>query len=442
MNMSHHMRSLGVGSSDAVLEIQDWRAAALDWCSAKPTPISLAEVRQWDTEVASPAYKHSSGMFFSVAGFTHSKDQESCWTSTVMIDQPEVGLLGLAVSQSSNGMAALVQAKAEPGTIGGVQISPTVQATRSNQVRAHGGRSVPLLDLFRSPRRVILNSKQSEHGSVFWQKNNGVVIIEVPRFEPPHGFRWVEIADLIKLISVDHLVHSDLRTIISLGPFWLRPAATNLATEIDEIQRWLGGYRFRNTLSVRRVPLNDLEGWSRNDYALRRLDGTGHEIVGVRVHARGREVDCWDQLMVKPCSAGLVALAVREREGNLQALVRVSVETGTPQFAEIGPTVQIAGGGQPTDQTQKDLALQLSAGPGHTAQQHVYYDGLQSDEGGRFFQSEVRYIVVYCDVDPPSEQYRWCDVRTLATIARFGNQLNMQARDAMACLLSGLNRFN
>ena len=195
------LRVAWTASSNSFYELQNWREEARDWTSATPTLIPLSNVRQWKTTSRSDAYEHVSGKFFSIVGINHNVDCERNWTSSAMIDQPEVGLLGLAVTKTRTGFAALVQAKAEPGTIGGCQISPTVQATESNQIQAHGGKPVQFLDLFRAPKVVLSDTIQSEHGGIFWRKRNRSLIIEVPFFDPPLGFRWVEVVDLIKLIS-------------------------------------------------------------------------------------------------------------------------------------------------------------------------------------------------------------------------------------------------
>ncbi|MCP4984945.1 MAG: hypothetical protein GY928_02415 [Colwellia sp.] len=435
MSSQAHDHFAQISRPDAFFNLHSWRLAAKKWASATATRVPLSEVRQWETSELSPAYSHSSGMFFSVVGVTHGFNGNERSTASAMIDQPEVGLLGLAVARTSLGLLALVQAKSEPGTIHNCQISPTVQATRSNQIQAHGGKPVLFLELFRVPRVVLLDTVQSEHGSVFWQKRNQSIIVEVPYFEPPLGFRWVEINDLIRQLSVGNLIHSDLRTILALSPFWQSPNTPSLGAEAERIQEWLGLHRSRIAFSATRVPLSDLLGWRRQQFKLHRMDGSGHEIIGVRVAAVGREVDFWDQLMVKPKADGLVVLAVREREGALQALFRTCVEPGIQDFVEIGPTVQVSGGDRPLDNLQNQLVRVLAPATGKIGRGQILYDNFQSDEGGRFFQSAVRYVIVNCDISPPCEEYRWCDVKTLISIARSGKLLNIQARDALACLL-------
>ena len=43
----------------------------------------------------------------------------------------------------------LMQAKVEPGNVNKYQISPTIQATKSNFTRAHGGKTPLFFDYFK-----------------------------------------------------------------------------------------------------------------------------------------------------------------------------------------------------------------------------------------------------------------------------------------------------
>lgn len=438
MNREHFLLPIGEVDEAARQEFRHWRAAASNWTSATSTRIPLSEVKKWKTAQCRSSYNHASGMFFSVIGIEHRNGLNGSVETTAMINQPEVGLLGLAIARTRLGMAALIQAKAEPGTIGRCQLSPTVQATRSNQLRAHGGKAVPLLELFDAPDRVILDTMQSEHGGIFWKKRNRSMIIQVTHFRAPPGYRWIKLVDLLAVVAEDNLVHSDLRTILSLGPFWRWCSEPHLSVEAQNIIDWLEGHQARAEFSVKRVPLHNLAGWRRQHFELARDDGYGHEIVGVRVSASGREVDHWDQLMVKPRNSGLVALAVRRKNGALQALVRACNEPGARKFVEIGPTVQIGGGELPNSATQRDLARKLLPIANGRRQTSTLYDGWLSDEGGRFFHSESRYVVIDKDLEPPNESYRWFDVPVLANAARADLLLNIQARDSLVCLMSSL----
>ena len=48
----------------------------------------------------------------------------------------------------------LLQAKVEPGNINKIQISPTVQATKSNYLRIHGGKTIAFLKFFKKKIKI------------------------------------------------------------------------------------------------------------------------------------------------------------------------------------------------------------------------------------------------------------------------------------------------
>ena len=438
------------GPADPVLldEVRQWRRDLAPRQFTRTARLPLDEVPGWRTSPDLSEYCHESGRFFAIRGVsTRTPGGDRTWMQP-MVDQPEIGLLAIAVTPTSRGFAALIQAKAEPGNVNGIQLSPTVQATRSNQLRVHGGRAVPYLELFdASPADAIVDSRQSEHGGVFWQKRNRVMIVRTPPFEPRPGFRWIEIADLMALLHDDDLVHADARAVLACAP-WSLPADLTgagplpaIALSLDEgiaaasvrpLARWLSAQRMIRTLETRRVPLPDLAGWHRTREALIRSDGTGYEVVAMHVVASGREVDGWCQPMVRPVGVGLIGLAVAHRGEQLEVLMQARPEPGLVDGVELGPTVQVAGGDAPQTRAEADLMAHLLDRP----EAEVFFDAVLSDEGGRFLHSRNRHLVVGIDAGEAPDGYRWCRLGELVSLLIHSHQVNMQARSALLCLLA------
>lgn len=65
-----------------------------------------------------------------------------------IINQPEVGYLGFIVKEFNGVLHFLMQAKIEPGNVNHVQLSPTIQATRSNYTQVHQGAKRYILSTF------------------------------------------------------------------------------------------------------------------------------------------------------------------------------------------------------------------------------------------------------------------------------------------------------
>ena len=65
-----------------------------------------------------------------------------------------MGILGIIKHKTNN--KYLLQAKVEPGNVNKLQLSPTVQATKSNYKGVHGGKKVPYLNYFLDKNRVSI----------------------------------------------------------------------------------------------------------------------------------------------------------------------------------------------------------------------------------------------------------------------------------------------
>ena len=144
---------------------------------------SLASLRDWEYPKNNSILQHKSGKFFQIFGIrvhTNFGEVES-WTQPI-IDQPEIGILGIIAREINGILHFLMQAKMEPGNLNGVQLSPTLQATRSNYTRAHGGKYPNYLEYFLGKRNryvTLVDQLQSEHGSKFLHKRNRNTVILV-----------------------------------------------------------------------------------------------------------------------------------------------------------------------------------------------------------------------------------------------------------------------
>ena len=131
-------------SSSAVIpwvKLQDVRA------SYQVKEIALDQQTDWLFDGA--VIRHRLNRFFSIEGVEYTEGETR--RGQPLIVQPEIGCLGwLTRRHNGSGLEFLLQAKFEPGNCNGTQIAPTVQATKSNQDRIHGGAEVPFLNFFAS----------------------------------------------------------------------------------------------------------------------------------------------------------------------------------------------------------------------------------------------------------------------------------------------------
>ena len=186
--------------------------------------IGINDLDKWNVDKNSGNITHDSGGFFEVIGVKVSNtfDREvgkKGWTQP-MIGKNPGGILGILMKRINGIPHYLLQAKAEPGNIGKLQLSPTLQATTSNLLKAHGGIRPKFSEYFDEPKNVkIIYAKwQSEDGGRFHLKSNYNMIVEVDEHEEldiPDSFIWVTLYQIKQLLKIENFVGPHIRGIIS-----------------------------------------------------------------------------------------------------------------------------------------------------------------------------------------------------------------------------------
>ena len=186
--------------------------------------IGINDLDKWNVDSSSGNLKHESGGFFEVIGVKASNtfDREvgkKGWTQPMIAKNPG-GILGIIMKKINGVPHYLLQAKAEPGNIGKLQLSPTLQATTSNLLKAHGGAKPLFAEYFDEENNpVIIYAKwQSEDGGRFHLKSNYNMIVEVNKekeLEIPDSFIWVTLYQIKQLMKIENFVGPHVRGIIS-----------------------------------------------------------------------------------------------------------------------------------------------------------------------------------------------------------------------------------
>ena len=186
--------------------------------------IGLDDLDKWSIDSNSGNVKHESGGFFEVIGVKVSNtfDREvgkKGWTQPMIAKNPG-GILGILMKRINGIPHYLLQAKAEPGNIGKLQLSPTLQATTSNLLKAHGGSKPLFAEYFDEENNpdIIYAKWQSEDGGRFHLKSNYNMIVEVKEDENlkiPDSFIWVTLYQIKQLMKIENFVGPHVRGIIS-----------------------------------------------------------------------------------------------------------------------------------------------------------------------------------------------------------------------------------
>ena len=402
--------------------------------------IPFADMDQWSFEGATGNLVHDSGRFFAIEGLhvvehdgPHGDGPRREWQQPV-IKQPEVGILGILVKEFGGVLHFLMQAKMEPGNPNLVQLSPTVQATRSNYTKAHGGTDVKLIEYFSppDPEHVIVDVLQAEQGSWFFRKSNRNMIVETVDDVPvPDDFCWLTLGQIAELMHEDETINMNARSVLSCLPYH-DPAPGALLSDV-QLLSWFTNERSRHDVRAQRIPLKEVCGWRQGVEAIEHEDGRYFKVLAVAVKGSNRERISWTQPLLESVGMGVVAFLVREIDGVPHVLVHARADGGFLDTVELAPTVQ---------RTPRNYA-HLPAGDRppfldavlDAPRSRIRYEAVHSEEGGRFFQARARYLLVDADgpADPPPG-YAWVSPAQLTALTRHGHYLSVEARSLLACI--------
>lgn len=453
------IRSLLTNSNpfNSTEEIRQWIERRNREVEVKVEKIPFAEMKKWHSE-EDGSIRHDSGRFFSIVGIDVQTDygRNHHWRQPIIL-QPEVGYLGILTKEIDGVLYCLMQAKIEPGNVNCVQISPTLQATKSNYSRIHEGKLPNYLEYFvnAKPENIILDQLQSEQGARFLRKRNRNIIIKVDEDVPVlEDFRWMTLGQIKELMHYDNMVNMDTRTVLSglkisdyitpldglrgmsqFGKDMILSSTTNHTyVSTRNHLSWLTNLKARYDLIVNLCPIKDIPDWKKTESEIVREDQRFFKIIGVNVTISNREVSSWCQPLVQPMQQGICAFIIRKINGVYHFLVQAKLECGNFDVLELAPTVQCLTGNIPTDiNHQPEFYHYLM----NAKKEQIIFDTLQSEEGGRFYKEQNRNMIVEVDDDFPlevPERYTWMTLRQIYKFLRFNNYLNIQARSLISAL--------
>ena len=391
--------------------------------------------------------------FFQIKGLIHHVDGQA-YEQPIII-QDEIGYLGIICKEINGVMYFLMQAKIEPGNINKIQISPTIQATKSNFMQAHGGKVPAYLEYFSNSchYEVVVDQIQSEQSSRFYGKRNRNIIIVVDDdIEVKDSHCWMTLGQIKQLMAYDNLVNMDTRTVISCIPFSLRDYSYKELTHIkrlftresffnsiflgdagnriNKIYQYINDIKMMDHSSVELTRLDLLKNWKMEDGSFISDNGE-FSIVFCDIAIEGREVSHWQQPLFEAKGSSIFALMYRIINNTMQFLVQTKYEVGCFDKIEIGPSVQMGPRNKPKNQVEKLLYKRIKTGEG------IEFSGMFSEEGGRFYHEQNRNIIMKVnreDIDELPSGYFWVDYQTLNILIQFNNCLNIQLRNLLSIL--------
>jgi len=432
-------------NNDDISHVIKWIDTIKQNTKVKIEKSSLTKDTFWFFDEDTGVIKNKANAFFNISGIKSQNEQNII--EQPIIVQNEIGFLGFIIQEIDGVLKFLVQAKIEPGNINVVQLSPSIQATKSNFSKKHGGNFPAYLELFLEveEKNVIVDQLQSEQSSRFYKKRNRNIIINVD--EPIQllpNFCWLTLGQLKKLMYLDNIINMDTRTVLSCIPYLdstsdrinfkseeIFNSLFNNENNIPKLYKKINDIKMFDSTSISLVSLRNLKDWKYNDGFLTNSHSF-FEVIFCNIEIDGREVRSWSQPLIKANCIALLGLFCKVVNNKLLVLIKLYPEIGCFDLVEIGPTIILENENQgANDKISVTFNQYFSKG------ENVLINVLLSEEGGRFYHEQNRNVIIKIqenELNDLPNNYAWVDLKTLYQLIRINNCCNIQLRNLLSLL--------
>lgn len=436
----------------------------LEWIHQKNTDTKVkVEKRPYDYKGKNWHYdsvhgdiRNQSNTFFQIKGLQRVVDGQVLQEQPIIL-QNEIGYLGIICKEIDGVLYFLMQAKIEPGNVNKIQISPTIQATKSNFMQAHGGKVPAYLEYFSNKKNyeIIVDQIQSEQSSRFLGKRNRNIIIVVDEeINVIESHKWMTLGQIKELMHYDNLVNMDTRTVISCIPLSLRDFSYkelfhlkslfsdeaffnsvffgSSGSLINRIYQYMNEIKMLEKSEINLVDLYSLGSWKFDNNMEFYSPQGDFRIVYCDIEIEGREVRKWSQPLIEAAGQSIFGLMYCVDNGINKYLVQTKTEVGCFDKIEIGPSAQIG----PNEKINGFVDALFKYNLEH--ERGIVFSGVFSEEGGRFYHEQNRNVIMRIEKSDVPETlpdgYFWADYQTLNILIQFNNCLNIQLRNLLSIL--------
>lgn len=409
----------------------------------------------WHYDTQTGYIRNLNNSFFQLAGYQEIEEDTIIGEQPIII-QNEIGYLGIICKMIDGVLNFLIQAKIEPGNVNIIQLSPTIQATKSNFTKMHGGEAPAYLNYFVDSKKytILVDQLQSEQASRFYKKRNRNIIIMIEdEIEVKDTHMWMTLGQIKECLKIDNLVNMDTRTVLSCIPLEKTDLEERELEKVEELFRdktfyqsifkavdyeiihkifnVINDYKMYRREKSRLLPLKSLKGWSMTDREIICKKPYDFKVVYCRIEIEGREVKYWEQPLVEALGMSIIGVFTCVEDGIRKFMVRVKAEMGCFDTAELGPIIQL----EPTNKRNMLNSVEELFLDKLEKKDGILKDVILSEEGGRFYHEQNRNVIIEIaqgDIGELPEEFYWMDFATVNSMIQYNNCVNIQLRNLMA----------
>ena len=375
---------------------------------------------------------HNSRRFFKIIGIeVKSNFAGKNWDQPIIV-QNEQGILGIIKNKKTK--KYLLQAKVEPGNKNKLQLSPTVQATKSNYQRIHKGKKTPYLNFFKDNK--VKFTSQSEQGYRYLSKfnKNSIVVVE-KKIKVLKNFFWFSREDLKYLIKRKSVLNMDT---VSVFSSFIRKNTNDLPhKKMREIKNWIRQNDKIFKLKIKVKPLANLINWKVTPDNITHKNNKHFSVIGINTLSNKREVTEWDQPIIKGKRIAFAGYLIKEFNKTEHYLCKYNKKPGLKK-STLSCTANTSDldnfkTNNNLNSFEKKMIRDIFLNKKNKYKK--IYDNILSDEGGRFFNCEIKYKVLKLHnktkVEIPSN-YFWISRNQMIEMIK-RKKVDIEARLLFAC---------
>ena len=392
--------------------------------------INLNKISNWN--IRSDKIFHATNKFFKIIGIkVKSNYYNKGWDQPIIL-QNEIGILGIIKNLKTK--KYLLQAKVEPGNINKLQLAPTVQATESNYKGVHGGKLVPYVNFF-----LRLKDKkkyhQSEQGFRYLYKFNSNILLATNKvFKKERNFFWFSKEEIQNLIQKKNIINMDTLSIFSTV---IKKKISNEHSINSEkkVFRWLENNDSKYYIKIKKIRLNSLKDWIFDKYKIYHKNKKHFSVIGIDVKTSKRENNSWSQPILegkKIAFAGFIKKNINNHEHYLCRYILkpglkksvVSCTVNTSDLLNFSKDKNLSS-------LQKDYIKNYFLKKNYK----IEYDNILSEEGGRFYNCQIRYMIInldYHELTNIGDNYIWLSHNQIIKLIE-KKRLDIESRLLFAC---------
>lgn len=376
---------------------------------------------------------HLSKRFFKIIGVKVSSNYyKNSWDQPIIV-QDEIGILGII--KNPHNKKYLLQAKVEPGNINKLQLAPTVQATKSNYSSVHGGNKVSYIELFLKLKNIN-KYKQSEQGFRYLNKfNNNILINSKKNIKCKKDFYWFSKNEIKKLLYKKNIINMDTLSVFSSV---LKKKKKDVPFNNNKFfYDWLKDLDKKFYIKVKLVKLIKLKDWVVSKNKIFHKNNKHFSVIGIDVTTNKREVNNWSQPIIKGKDMAFAGFIKSKINGTDHYLCRYILKPGLKKSV-IGCTINTSDiSDYNKDQTLNKIESEYYKNYfiKKKNKTNIIFNNTLSDEGGRFYQCQVRCMIAYVNfkrIGSIPSNYIWLSYNQIVEMIK-NKRVDIESRLLFAC---------